>query len=66
MRFKISHILLVGEFVTESQFQKNSNILYYKNINELILYLKSNKIKFDKILIKGSRKINLEKVIDYL
>ena len=66
LKIKIPHILLVGEFFTESKFKNNSNILYYKNINELILYLKSNKIKFDKILIKGSRKLNLEKVIDYL
>ena len=66
LKIKIQNILLVGKLFVKSKLKNNSNILYYQNIEELIHHFKTNKIKFDKILIKGSRKINLEKIVDYL
>ena len=44
----------------------NYNILYFTSTIELTDYLKNSKIKYDKVLIKGSRKIGLEKIIDFL
>ena len=66
LKIKIENILLVGKLFVKSKLKNNSNILYYQNVDELIHYFKINKIKFDKILVKGSRKINLEKIVDYL
>jgi len=66
LKIKVQNILLVGDFFTKSRLDDNYNILYFKNINELNDHLKKNKIKYDKVLIKGSRKIGLEKIIDFL
>ena len=46
-----------------SKYIKGKN---FNNVDELILYLKNNKISNSKIYVKGSRKNNLDKVVDYL
>jgi len=61
----IPYVFLVGEIFAETGM-KSSKILNFKNVNELILYFKTNKLKFDKILIKGSRELTLEKIVDSL
>tara|TARA_Y100000768_G_scaffold63357_1_gene43444 strand:- start:301 stop:627 length:327 start_codon:yes stop_codon:yes gene_type:complete len=66
LKIKIHNILLVGDSFLKSRPDNNHNILYFKSIIELTDYLKNNKIKYDKVLIKGSRKIGLEKIIDFL
>ncbi|MBK79111.1 MAG: UDP-N-acetylmuramoyl-tripeptide--D-alanyl-D-alanine ligase [Flavobacteriaceae bacterium] len=66
LKIKVHNILLVGDFFLKSRLDDNYNILYFKSINELNDHLKKNKIKYDKVLIKGSRKIGLEKIIDFL
>ena len=66
LKIKVQNILLVGDFFIKSRLDDNYNILYFKSINELNDHLKKNKIKYDKVLIKGSRKIGLEKIIDFL
>jgi UDP-N-acetylmuramoyl-tripeptide--D-alanyl-D-alanine ligase len=60
-----SFIFLVGDNFNKIHV-KNSNIHKFKNVIELNSYLNSNKTSFDNVLVKGSRKIALEKVIDYL
>ncbi|MDF1672221.1 MAG: UDP-N-acetylmuramoyl-tripeptide--D-alanyl-D-alanine ligase [Vicingaceae bacterium] len=42
------------------------NFNYFQNSDELISYLKENKLPYSSILIKGSRGIRLEKVAEYL
>tara|TARA_B100001250_G_scaffold14612_1_gene12768 strand:+ start:2347 stop:3645 length:1299 start_codon:yes stop_codon:yes gene_type:complete len=66
LKIKVENILLVGDFFIKSRLDNNYNILYFNSIIELTDHLKNNKIKYDKILIKGSRKIGLEKIIDFL
>ena len=56
----------MGDLFNQSRFDINDNIIYFKSIIELADHLKKNKIKYDKVLIKGSRKIELEKIIDFL
>ena len=56
----------MGDFFIKSRLNNNYNILYFKSIIELTDHLKNNKIKYDKVLVKGSRKIGLEKIIDFL
>jgi len=38
----------------------------FKNVDELIEYLKNNKINNSYIYVKGSRKMNLDKIVEYL
>jgi len=66
LKIKVQNILLVGDLFNQSRFDINDNIIYFKSIIELSDHLKNNKIKYDKVLIKGSRKIGLEKIIDFL
>tara|TARA_B100000945_G_scaffold321237_1_gene334652 strand:- start:1241 stop:2539 length:1299 start_codon:yes stop_codon:yes gene_type:complete len=66
LKIKAQNILLVGDFFIKSRLNNNYNILYFKSIIELTDHFKNNKIKYDKVLVKGSRKIGLEKIIDFL
>jgi UDP-N-acetylmuramoyl-tripeptide--D-alanyl-D-alanine ligase len=57
-------IYLVGEEFLNLKNDLTPN--WFKDVKELIAYLKKHPIKDKNILIKGSRGIELEKVIDYL
>lgn len=61
---KIQNVFIVGkEFIkANKEFGYNS----FQNVNELCAYIESNKIKNGNLLIKGSRGIQLEKILEYL
>jgi UDP-N-acetylmuramoyl-tripeptide--D-alanyl-D-alanine ligase len=61
---KISNALLVGPFFIEAG--KNTNALTFASSDEALNYLKAHPVKNSAILIKGSRGIKLEKVVDVL
>ena len=58
-------IFLVGEIFNQLQFN-SERIHFFKETIELIGYLKKNLITGHTILLKGSRKVNLEKLIPLL
>ena len=58
-------IFLVGKIFNQLKFN-SGRILFFNETNELIEYFKKNIITGNTILLKGSRKINLEKVIPIL
>lgn len=58
----LKNIFLVGKIFTE--VCKNTDFITYENVSELSTFLSENKIKDGNILIKGSRGIQLEKVLD--
>ncbi|WP_419870332.1 UDP-N-acetylmuramoyl-tripeptide--D-alanyl-D-alanine ligase [Chryseobacterium sp. CT-SW4] len=64
----LAHSLNFEGIITVGKNFKNINpagTAFY-NTDELIEYLKSNKIQSDNVLLKGSRGISLEKVIDFI
>lgn len=62
--YTFDKIILVGSVY--SSFKVNKNILQFKNVNSLKEWLTKNEIKDANILIKGSRGIQLETVVEYL
>ena len=58
-------IFLVGKIFNQLQFN-SERIHFFKETIELIGYLKKNLITSHTILLKGSRKVNLEKLIPFL
>jgi len=56
--------ILVGECF--NQFKDNSSVLCFANTTLAEEYLKANVIEQSTILVKGSRGIKLEKLLDYL
>ena len=58
-------IFLVGKIFNQLKFN-SGRIHFFNETNELIEYFKKNLITGHTILLKGSRKINLEKVIPVL
>jgi len=62
--FKTKEVFLVGPIFTETG--KKFNLKTFQNVSELNFYLGKNPIKNGNILIKGSRGIELEKVLKYL
>ncbi len=58
-------IILVGEEFCKSAVNRK-NTLCFKNNKEIIKWLKENPIAKSSILIKASRGIELEKILDYL
>lgn len=57
--------ILIGENFFEFE-KKYLGFSFYKTINEAIAFLKDNQLMHNTILIKGSRGIKLEKLVDYL
>jgi UDP-N-acetylmuramoyl-tripeptide--D-alanyl-D-alanine ligase len=57
-------VLLVGEIY--SSLKINQSYLQFQDVNELKVWLSKNKITESNILIKGSRGIKLEKLIELL
>ena len=62
--FKTKEVFLVGPIFTETG--KKFNLKTFQNVSELNSYLEKKPIKNGNILIKGSRGIELEKVLKYL
>ena len=58
-------IFLVGKIFNQLKFDSHK-IYFFNETNELIEYIKKNLVIGHTILLKGSRKINLEKVIPLL
>ena len=58
-------IFLVGKIFNQLKFDSD-RIHFFKEIDELIEYFKKNLVKGHTIFLKGSRKINLEKLIPIL
>ncbi|MNL77221.1 hypothetical protein D3C87_2033510 [compost metagenome] len=57
-----NEIITVGR-----QFKNvNKNSAAFESTDELIQYLKGNKIQSENILLKASRGISLEKAIDFI
>jgi len=54
------------EIITIGKYTKYIKGLHFKDIDEMIKYLKSKKYNNKIILVKGSRYLELEKVIEYL
>ena len=61
---KVDKVYIVGELFFETDHFQNFN--YSKNVNELISKNEISKITNSCILVKGSRGIELEKLIDYI
>ncbi len=61
---KSKKIFLVGELFSKTEKFKEFN--YSKNVDELIAKKELSEIKNSNLLIKGSRGIKLEKIIDHL
>ena len=59
----IQNVILVGK--TFNKLNK-SKFKSYDNTETLVKYLKQNKIKDTLILIKGSRAMKLEQLVEYL
>ena len=62
-KIKDKQVLLVGENV---KYIKNKNYKYFDNNNELINYIKKINLSNTTILIKGSRKMHLEEITEYI
>ena len=61
---KPTKVFLVGSIFAE--IGANFNFKTFQNVSELNLYLRNNPIKNGNILVKGSRGIQLEKVLEFL
>jgi UDP-N-acetylmuramoyl-tripeptide--D-alanyl-D-alanine ligase len=64
LRMNFSKIILVGSMF--SKINNDKNIPTFINSDELASWLGKNKIPGATILIKGSRGVKMEKIIDYL
>lgn len=61
---KFENIILVGQQFIDSAF--DFELQSFNHVDDLIDYLKNNPIKNQTIFVKGSRGIQLEKVVDWL
>ncbi|MCX7954776.1 MAG: UDP-N-acetylmuramoyl-tripeptide--D-alanyl-D-alanine ligase [Bacteroidales bacterium] len=57
-------VFLVGDIF--SALNRSTNFKTFLNVNELIEFLKNNPLKNRTILVKGSNKIALNKIVEYL
>jgi UDP-N-acetylmuramoyl-tripeptide--D-alanyl-D-alanine ligase len=62
--YSVEEVFLVGPFFTKAA--ENYNYKVFLNHGELISYLQQHPIKKGAVLIKGSRGIQLEKVLEYI
>jgi UDP-N-acetylmuramoyl-tripeptide--D-alanyl-D-alanine ligase len=58
-------VILVGS-VFSSLENKSSEFLYFKDVEQTYQYLKENSIKNSSVLVKGSRGVRLEKIVELL
>jgi UDP-N-acetylmuramoyl-tripeptide--D-alanyl-D-alanine ligase len=63
-RKNFSKILLVGNMFYK--INKNKNIPTFQNIEDLAIWLKKNELKGATILVKGSRGVKMEKILEAL
>ena len=63
-KYQITNIFLIGPIFTD--IAKSYNFKTFLNVGQFRIYLSENKIKKGNILIKGSRGIQLEKILDFL
>ncbi|MBT3383547.1 MAG: UDP-N-acetylmuramoyl-tripeptide--D-alanyl-D-alanine ligase [Prolixibacteraceae bacterium] len=63
-KYQTTNIFLIGPIFTE--VAKNYNFSTFLNVDQFCKYLSENKIKNGNILIKGSRGIQLEKILDFI
>jgi UDP-N-acetylmuramoyl-tripeptide--D-alanyl-D-alanine ligase len=63
--YQITNILLTGP-VFKMAAESFPNIQAFVNVNELCTYISAHPLKSGAVLIKGSRGIRLEKVLEYL
>ncbi|HKI88972.1 MAG TPA: UDP-N-acetylmuramoyl-tripeptide--D-alanyl-D-alanine ligase [Draconibacterium sp.] len=63
-KYAVKGVFLVGNVFTE--VAKNSEFQTFVNVDQLCNYLENHKIEKGNILIKGSRGIRLEKVLNYI
>ena len=63
-KYQITNVFLIGPVFTE--VAKNYNYKTFLNVDQFRIYLSENKIKKGNVLIKGSRGIQLEKVLDFI
>jgi len=56
---------LVGKFFYSNR-NDNVNMHFFESFSDLEIFLKKNKLEFKNILIKGSRGMSLERVLDFL
>ncbi len=61
---EIDRIILVGSYFKESA--KNSNLETFEKTEEVINFIKEHPIKEQQLLIKGSRGMKLESLMDFL
>ena len=64
INLKIKNVFCVGPIFTK--IGKKFNLKTFQNVSDLNEFLQNNPIKNGNILIKGSRGIELEKVLEYL
>lgn len=62
--YRFDQIFLVGE--TFYSLEKGNDILKFKNVDEFKVWLEKNNIVNSNVLIKGSRGIRLEKILELL
>jgi UDP-N-acetylmuramoyl-tripeptide--D-alanyl-D-alanine ligase len=62
---KIDEILLCGKLMAFAS-EENVKAKHFENKDDLIAYLKENKPTESVILVKGSRGMQLEKIVDFL
>ncbi|MCL7754795.1 UDP-N-acetylmuramoyl-tripeptide--D-alanyl-D-alanine ligase [Polaribacter sp. Z022] len=61
-KLKFSNLFFVGE----NFYQTTSNTKLYKTFEDLLYHLKNNPLKHQSILIKGSRGMRLERLLDII
>ncbi len=52
--------------IGENFYNVKTNLKKYKNLNELVIFLKNISLKNKTILIKGSRGMTLERILDFI
>jgi UDP-N-acetylmuramoyl-tripeptide--D-alanyl-D-alanine ligase len=58
------NVILVGEIFP--RLKTSEKYLKFSNVSQAILWLEKNKIHNSNVLVKGSRGIQLERIVDYL
>lgn len=63
-KYDFNTVILVGEIY--SKLMTPDHFLKFINVSQAILWLEKNKIHNSNVLVKGSRGIQLERIVDYL
>jgi UDP-N-acetylmuramoyl-tripeptide--D-alanyl-D-alanine ligase len=60
----IDYVYLIGKHF--KNLKESSHFGYFENVDELVYFIENNRINNSLILIKGSREMRLEKILDTL